>query len=131
MTWTYDATKLNDSPIYQVRFQIGDTETKMQLLQDEEIQFVLNTRESVIAAAVNCCEIIAAKLYKNPDFKLGPYTESASQLAANYEKLALRLRKTLNIGNTPLYTPAHEAVFDNDMMNSTADSAFIPEEEIL
>ena len=59
MTWTYVLAKLATTPLYQVRLMIGDTVGKLELLQDEEIEFYISQDPSIWRAAARCCRSIA------------------------------------------------------------------------
>lgn len=67
MTWTYDIAALATTPLYQVRFLIGDTLTADQQLQDEEINFSLAQRPSIYGAGADCCRALASKLSRQAD----------------------------------------------------------------
>jgi len=59
MAWTYSGDPAA-SDLDMVRFLIGDTDTADQQLFDAEINALLASN-SVIGAAVQCCQTIAAK----------------------------------------------------------------------
>lgn len=128
MAWTYDLTKLATTPLYQVRFAIGDTEADIPLLQDEEILQVLGSRSNNIdLAAIDCCEAIAFKFAKKPDFRLGPETVNYSEVSKRYEALATKLKKKLVGISAPIYTEPHGAIFDIDMMNYASGAHSVEE----
>lgn len=123
MAWTYDSTALADNELYQVRFLIGDTNVNDPLLQDEEINFTLSEKDTVIAAAITCCERIAAAFARMVDHKLGPYSVSNSQKARHYTELAKKLTKQIAKYNVPAMSSDQAgSIFDKDMMqNNTCD----------
>jgi hypothetical protein len=120
MAFTYDETQLSTSTLYQVRFTIGDTDVDDPLLQDEEIEYVITQKGTVLASSIACCESISAKFARKVDYTLGPYSIKASQKAKLYKQLASDLRSS-GVSNTgfPIYTgpPEGTVIFDIDMMN--------------
>lgn len=132
MAFNYDASQLSTSQLYQVRFTIGDTDSTDPLLQDEEINFVLSQKTTVLAASISCCESISAKYARMADYSLGPYSIKASQKAERYKQLAKELRvSNINANGLPLFTGPEEnsSIFDIDMMNYASDSHAVSEEE--
>lgn len=91
MAWTYDPADLVTTPLYQVRFLIGDTDTNDQLLQDDEISFAIIRRTSVNGAAAMCAGSIAAKFSRLADTTVGPESVRLSQKAAQFRALAADL----------------------------------------
>lgn len=73
MAWTYDPTKFNDATpsgtyppstlgqLMQVRFLVQDTQTARQLLQDDEIYWLLTTESNIFMTAAACCDSLVAK----------------------------------------------------------------------
>ena len=41
MAFSYNLDELSENPLYQVRFQIGDTVEDVHEFEDEELQFLL------------------------------------------------------------------------------------------
>lgn len=93
MTWSYSGNP-KDNNKDAVRFLVGDTDSDEELIQDEEILFILDTETNIYRAAANVAESIAAMFSRKADVSIGDYSESLSQQADNYLKLAERLRKT-------------------------------------
>lgn len=75
MAFTYDPANLASSLKDQVRLKIGDTETvkvAYQLLQDEEIEFILSeSSDNILVASIECVKNIIGKLSKVADQKTG------------------------------------------------------------
>lgn len=93
MTWTYQSSDLGSSSVDDVRIWIGDTSSGDQLLQDEEIQFVLNNyTANVLLASAECCELIASGFARKADFANEGLSVKASQRADAYTKRAGNLR---------------------------------------
>ena len=90
--WTYDVTMLSTSPITQVRLLIGDTNTMEQLLQDEEINFILSLETNIYKAGWRCCETIAAEYARWVDTQVGDLKVKASQKFEQYTHKAKQLR---------------------------------------
>jgi hypothetical protein len=91
MAWTYSG-KPSSSERDQVRFLIGDTKDCDQIIQDEEIEYLLDLEGSVFRAAAMACETIAAQFSRLADEKVGDISVSLSQKADAYLKLAKKLR---------------------------------------
>jgi hypothetical protein len=66
MTWSYDPGLLTTDRVTQVRFLIGDTNPREELVQDEEILFALTERR-VYGAAALCLRNIANRLSREAD----------------------------------------------------------------
>ncbi len=90
MTWTYSSSLATDKD--RVRFLIGDTDTNDQLIQDEEITWLLAEHPSVRSAAAEACEAIARKFARQVDVSVDDVRVSASQRAERYQNLAAALR---------------------------------------
>lgn len=90
MAWTYVPRALAVSPKDQVRLLIGDTQANRQLLQDEEISFLLTTRSSVYGAAAECCQSIASGYASQVDQHAGGSSLALSQAAKAYTVKAVQ-----------------------------------------
>lgn len=115
MTWSYSgdpATSQKD----EVRFLIGDTDTKEQLLQDEEIQYLLTTTGLVIVAAIKCCDAIIAKFSKDFDYSLSSESNRVTQRLTAYRFLRKTLRTQM--GGVPSGKVSTEALFSKNMMSN-------------
>lgn len=96
MVWSYTTTGLSTNKKNQVRLLIGDTSSAFPLLEDEEIQFFLDDNsDSVLAAAVDCCEAVAAEFSKEADTKNGALSVKASDRSKQYLVMADQLRTRL------------------------------------
>ena len=78
MSWTYEP-ELLDEPKNRVRFQIGDTNERDQLVSDEEINLALEMTGSADAATAAIAKAIAAKLARQSDKWVGDLKILASQ----------------------------------------------------
>jgi hypothetical protein len=90
MTWTYVLPIA--TPKDEVRFYSGDTDSSRQLVQDEEIAFVLTTQPNTLLAAAIVCDAAAAKLSQEADARVGDVSESSSQKATAFRQRAKDLR---------------------------------------
>lgn len=93
MSWTYDVTLLNSTPKYQVRMLVRDTDTTRQLVQDEEIEFVLSSTPNIYFASAIIADMIAKQYALQPDTKTDIFSETYNNIAPSYAKLAESLRK--------------------------------------
>ncbi len=100
MAWTYSGDPAS-SDKDAVRFYIGDTDNSDQLLQDEEISFLLTTESSILDTAVAAAEGIAAKFSRKADKAVGDLKISLSQKADKYFTLADKLRQRAGILAVP------------------------------
>ncbi len=92
MTWTYSGDP-SLSDVDAIRFLIGDTDSSDQLLQNEEINYLLSLGGgSPEYAAFLGAESIAAKFSRLADSKVGELSKSASQQAEGYRRLASDLK---------------------------------------
>jgi hypothetical protein len=100
MTWTYNVVDLATTPLYQIRLMIGDTDTTDQLLQDEEINWILVVQPVMTYAAADCADIIAASFARQVTTTNGALRVTASLRQQQYADLAKRLRAN-GAGLTP------------------------------
>jgi hypothetical protein len=91
VTWTYDVSDLATSALDQVRFTLGDTLASDPQMQDEEINYVLTQRSSVLGAAALCCRSLATKYARSADEKAGDTQVWYSQIAKGYALRAIEL----------------------------------------
>lgn len=93
MAWSYSCNP-GTSPKDNVRFILGDTNEKDQLLHDEEIAYMLvQNRLNPYAAALDGCQAIMAKLSRSTDESVGSVSIHFSQRLAGYEKLLATLKR--------------------------------------
>ena len=88
MTWTYDPALLATTPLYQVRWLIGDTLPRDPQLQDEELSWALTQRTSIYGAAADACNALAARLSREADATQGPAHTLYSSRARSYRAQA-------------------------------------------
>lgn len=92
MSWTYDATLLDsstdDGRKYIVRLMIGDTQTLEQQLQDEEIEYLLDTySDSVQSSSIAAVRLLIAKYAREADAWMGHTRIERSQRVRQYRQL--------------------------------------------
>lgn len=80
----------------KVRLLVFDTNTKKQILQDEEIQFFLDENPNIYRAAAGACESIAASLGREIDRSVIGANDSPTRSADFYTELAKRYRARAN-----------------------------------
>lgn len=85
MSWSYSGDP-NLSAKDAVRFYTSDTDIEDQLMQDEEISFLLSQCPNPYQAASKALEIMISKLLRQADTTIGElqvqYTQRATQLQA-------------------------------------------------
>lgn len=97
MTWTYSGDP-KGSEKDAVRFLVGDTDSSDPLLQDEEIQYLVDTEGSTIYAAVAAALAISAKFSRLADREIRyEIRVDLSQKAKAYAELGARLRQQATI----------------------------------
>lgn len=100
MSFSYNSDLGTDRD--RVRFLVQDTDANDQLLQDEEIAWLLTEEGSVRAAAIIAAETVAGKFARQADSAVGDLSISYSQKQAQYAALAARLRRTASLSAVPL-----------------------------
>jgi hypothetical protein len=103
MAWTYNPTQLGTSTLYQVRFYVGDTDSTRQLVQDEEILFVLTEEPSPKSAAAVVCDSLAGKFSQYTDASVDGVSQSGSQLAEAFRQRAKDLRDSISSTVLPVF----------------------------
>lgn len=90
MTWTYVSPTTSEKDA--VRFLLGDTDSDDQLIQDEEIIFLLDERGNRYYAAADAAEQIAARFTREVNHSADGLSWSGSSLQTQFFELAERLR---------------------------------------
>ena len=91
MAWSYSDPSA--SPKDAVRFLVGDTDTTDQLINDEEIEFLVDEFGDVYTAAGSVAESLAAKFAREVTHSGDGLSYSGNQLYQHYTDLAERLRR--------------------------------------
>ena len=120
MSWTYLSSQLTTSTTMQVRFLCGDTSTGDQLLQNEEIDYLVTLNNGSYAAAAAACDAIASKFSREADKEVGDLSISMSQRAIAYQKQAKVLRVQGSIGTVKPYLGG-QSVSDKDAREAETD----------
>lgn len=89
MTWTYLLSEISITPIYQVRFLIGDTDPDNHLLEDEEISFIISQQSTIYGAAAECCRSLASQAAQSVDRRAGDTEYKDSQMGRAYTIMAI------------------------------------------
>ena len=92
MTWTYSGDPSN-SDLDAVRVRIGDTDSTSQQLDDEVIDYFLDTEGSVQAAAIASTRALVAKYTRFVDKAVGDLKQSYSQRLDHYKALLAQLQQ--------------------------------------
>ena len=94
MNFSYDPTDLADE-FNRLRLEIGDTDSKDPLLDDDEVIKVQAEEDSFYMRASTCCSLIASKLIRRAKYRIGQFSEDARSeydrytiMASNFAKLA-------------------------------------------
>ena len=89
MSWSYNSAL--DKKMDQVRFLLQDTDTNRQLVQDEEIVWLLGQEANVYMAAAACADVQSSKIRGLTTKKVGELTHTYS--AEQWGAVAARLRQ--------------------------------------
>ena len=96
--------------------QIGDTDTNDQQLTDEEIQFFIDTEQTIFMAAYRCALSLVAEYARKVDKEMGDLRILASQRHRHYLRLANQLRQK-NVPAIPsaggIYQTEKDTLTDN------------------
>lgn len=93
MTLTYSVAESTNRD--RVRGKIGDTDSNRELLDDSTVDAILVVYPSVIAAAIECCKRIIAKLARDVDRSAIGMSASRSQVIQHYRDLIPMLQEEL------------------------------------
>ena len=119
MTWTYTSSP-STVPIDEVRLLIGDTDTTNQKLQDEELQYYIDTYGSGVRAAIPAVQAIMAKYSSLVDEKTGEVQVWWSQQLDNYRKLLKQLEAQLKLRSVPF--PFAGGISKSDIISRQSDT---------
>jgi hypothetical protein len=115
MTWTYNSASITTN-LAKVRLQIGDTDTNDQQLTDEEIQFFIDTEQTIYMAAYRCALALVAEYARKVDKEMGDLKLLAAQRHRHYLKLAAELKEK-NVPGIPsaggVYISEKDTLEDN------------------
>ena len=103
MSWTYSGNP-GHSAKDQVRFLIGDTNSRDQLLLDGEIEWLLSQyNNNAMATAIRACETIMSKFTRMADESVGQVKISFSQKSKAYQSMINQLRQRIAIEDMTPY----------------------------
>ena len=101
MSWTYSDALTTDRD--KLRFRIGDVDTNDQLLSNETLDALLDTRASPILAAIDAVEGILAKFAREIDRSALGLGGPRSQKTQFYRDLLKELRAEAARGDTSIF----------------------------
>jgi hypothetical protein len=76
-----------------VRLYIGDTDTENPLLYDDELDALIDRAVSVLAAAADACEVLAAKFAREFNISEDNQSWNLGERSAHYLALAKQFRE--------------------------------------
>ncbi len=100
MSWTYSGNPAS-SPRDALRFQIGDKNQEDQLLQDEELDFILDGASNLFDAAATACEAISASFAREVSKNIGKTKVQAESKFRAYKQLEREFRRKAATRATP------------------------------
>lgn len=92
MAWTYNPDGTNTSDKDKVRFHVSDVDINNQLVQDEEIEYILSEQSNILLASSIVADSIAKRLAVRADLKVVDFEEDSSRSAIAYAQLSKDLR---------------------------------------
>jgi len=120
MSFSYDVTKINTTPLFQVRLKIGQTsEYSPVVVQDEEIQYFLEDNDNDIGKT--CIDVLNTQISQAAtlvDKETGQVSEAQSQILKNLKILRDDLLNSVS-RNTPTHMQL-TGIFNDD--RSTVDN---------
>lgn len=143
MTFSYDPSTLAADTVDQVRLTIGDTVDTGHMLEDEEIQFFLDSNsENIYLASSRICTSLAARYSRLVDKNVGDLRIRSSEKSKQFAAQAITLfniyqrqrsayiyaggvtnsDKALDRANTDINQPS----FTKDMMETGPDNVTRP-----
>ena len=119
MSWSYSGDPA-DSQIDACRFLIGDTIASDPIMQDEEIQYLIDTYGNNEYQVYYQLFTRAATLFaRDTKRKLGPQSEDPSDRLKYYaEQAAAYKAKAANVGGISMTKPAGPQIFSIGMHNN-------------
>ena len=113
MTWSYSGDPAS-SDRDAIRFYIGDTDTTLQLLQDEDIDFLLlkwmPVYNSDLLTAAAAAEIVANHFAREVSVSADGVSVGSNELQQKYNDLAMNLRDMYKIEQ--IGTPILPGIWD-------------------
>lgn len=118
MAWTYSGNPA-ESELNKYRFLIGDTVASEPLMQDEEINFVLDTYPSHNARLYRLYDALANK-FSREDIKksLGPQSVDPTERKKHFEEQAAFYKRLASVSNISLPKYKGEKAFSKGMMDN-------------
>ncbi len=90
--YTYDATSIATSALYQVRRWIGDVISNDWQMTDEEILYFIAGRGTVLGAAADCAQALADQYARKPDVvSPGGMSTRYGEIAKKYSDMSAQL----------------------------------------
>ncbi|MDE2096239.1 MAG: hypothetical protein KGL39_03270 [Patescibacteria group bacterium] len=124
MTTTYIPADLATSTLYQVRFNLGDTDSTSWELQDEEIDWAITERGNAWGATAMCALALAAKYSRLTSLSADGVSQALQQKAVQFRLVAQDYQK-----KEALYCarPYLFGVSKSDMLATIQDSDRVPD----
>ena len=119
MTWTYNPSMIQTSPLFQVRAMIGDVVITQQQLADEEIQYAISLRTTSYGAAAECCRNLSSRYARSVDQAAGSQKISYSQMSLAYARQAIAFETKATMSGSG--APSSGGISQAQKNNSAAD----------
>jgi hypothetical protein len=93
MTTTYVPANLATSNLYQVRFNLGDTDATSYELQDEEIDWAIQLRGNNWGATAMCALALASKYARLTSISADGVSQDLGQRVTSFRQIALEYQR--------------------------------------
>ena len=118
MTFTYGQNPAG-SVTDAIRLLCGDTDSTQYYLEDSEVEYVAGLQSNVWFAASMAAQAIAGKLAKSVDRTVGKLSIKGTDLAKQYQALALELRRRGALdGLTPVLVAESISAKEQQVLNT-------------
>ena len=128
MTWTYNSTLLGSTSstaadLMRVRYLAQDVTSSTQLVQDEEIYWVLDSFPNVWEAASVVAGTIGTHFAKKASSKsVGGFSIAYSERAQHFEALSMSLKKQAKDPTLRQFTPYSGGISISDKEEQVEDT---------
>jgi hypothetical protein len=118
MSWTYNGDP-SSSEIEEIRFLIADTDVNNQLMQDEEIQYLIDTYGTKSNRLYYQVFDRAATLFsRDVKRKLGPQEEDPTTRLTFYKEKAQEYQRLVKAAGISVPTYAYPKIFKKGMQSN-------------
>jgi len=125
MSYSYDPTKIGESGVDRMRFELGDTQFNpaelTAALADEEYSAVISANEGWKKAKFKCLEAILMKFAHQTDMRSGPVSYDFSERVKFWKDMYDDMKGSVSANTAPLIfggCASGEMYFHEDMQRN-------------